>query len=220
MADTNINKDINKENIINNNKDEKKNESPLIEVKGHNNHYNNQMQQNSYNNNNNNCCYCFYCSENLKCALKIIFFPCFCLYQAFGCFWDNRCEIEPYYHSGFFIDNVIFCILSVIDLVFVIIYKGEVSTAFLVIRIISDSLGMLVLWMALGLWSEEASDEDHMDPAFFCFTVLQGIATAGLDIASLVIFFTSDFKSIIILIIFQIIHLVFPIVFPFIIMLF
>ena len=215
MADTNINKDINKENIYNNNNDEKKNEIPLIDVKGPNNNYNNQMQQN--NNNNNICCYCFYCSENSKCVLKIIFFPCFCLYQAFGCFWDNRCEIEPYYHSGLFIDNVIFCILSVIDLVIVIIYKGEVSTVFLVLRIISDCLGILVLWMALGLWSEEATDEDHMDPAFCCFTVLEGIATAGLDIASLVIFFTSDFKSIITSIIFQIIHLVFPIVFPFII---
>ena len=154
------------------------------------------------------------CSKRTKYLLRIIFCPCFCFIQAFACFWDNRCEIEPYYRSFLFLDNIIFFFISVIDLVFVIIFKGEVSTGFFIVRIISDSLGMLVFLLSLTLWSEEATEEDHMDPAFCSFTMIQGCLTTLLNISSLILFFKTDCEFKIILLIFQIIHLAIPIFLP------
>ena len=160
-----------------------------------------------------NCC-CS-CSNNMKCFLKIIFCPCFGIYKLFACFWDERCQKEPYYQSELFIDNVVFCFLSIIDLVFVIIYKGQLNIAFFILRIISDSLGILVCWLTFILWTEEATDEDHMDPACCGCTLFENIITVGLDIASCILFFISDFKTNIILLICLILHLVVPIIFPF-----
>ena len=212
MADTNNNKDINEENINNNKKDTIQKENHLIELKE-----NKNKQINSNNNKYNQTSNCCECSEETKITLKYIFFPFFCLINAFKCFGDGRFRIETYYQTSLFVDNVVFSILSIIDLVFVIFYKEDISTAILVLRIISDSLGILILWMAFGLWSEEGSYEDHMYPAFFGFTFFECIITVGLDIASIAIYFTSDFKLNIILILCQIIHFVTPIVFLFII---
>ena len=122
--------------------------------------------------------------------------------------------MEPYYHSYVFVDNIIFFIVSLIDLIFVIIYKGKVSIGFFIVRIISDSLGMIVFWLALVLWSEEATDEDHMDPACFSSTLLQGCLTILLNIASLILFFITDCEFKILLLILQIIHLIIPLFVP------
>ena len=154
------------------------------------------------------------CSEDTKCTLRVVFCPCYCFIQTFACFWDNRCEMEPYYHSYVFVDNVIFFIFSLIDLIFVIIYKGIVSKGFFIVRIISDSLGMIIFWLALVLWSEEATDQDHMDPACFSSTLLQGFLTILLNIASLILFFITDCEFKILLLILQIIHLIIPLFVP------
>ena len=154
------------------------------------------------------------CSEQTKFTLKIVFCPCYFFVSAFGCFWDNRCQIEPYYHSYLFLNNVIFFIFSLIDLIFVIIYKGEVSKGFFIVRIISDSLGMIIFWLALGLWTEEATDEDHMDPACYTSTLFQGCLTILLNIASLILFFKTDCEFKIVLLILQIINLIIPLSIP------
>ena len=132
------------------------------------------------------------CSEKTKLTLKIVCCPCYLFVSAFGCFCDDRCQLEPYYHSYLFVNNVIFFIFSLIDLIFVIIFKGDVSKEFFIVRIISDSLGMIIFWLALGLWTEEATDEDHMDPACYTSTLFQGCLTILLNIASLILFFKTD----------------------------
>ena len=162
------------------------------------------------------CCDCT-CSGETKFALKIVCCPCYMFISAFGCFWDNRCEIEPYYHSYGFINNVIFFIFSLIDLIFVIIFKGDVSKEFFIVRIISDSLGMIVFWLALALWSEEATEENHLDSACFSSTLFQGCLTILLNIASLILFFLTDCEFKIVLLILQIIHLIIPLTVPIII---
>ena len=124
-----------------------------------------------------------------------------------SCFWDGRFNIEPYYTSILFIDNIISFVLSIIDLIIVIILKNIISKGFFVIRIISDSFGMIVLLLAITFWSEEASDEDHMAPAFCCFTSFQKIIMFPLDISSIILLFVSDFQLIIILLISIIIHI-------------
>ena len=154
------------------------------------------------------------CSEDTKFTLKIICCPCYFFIKTFACFWDDRCEMEPYYHSYVFVDNIIFFIVSLIDLIFVIIYKGIVSKGFIIVRIISDSLGMIVFWLALVLWSEEATDEDHIAPACFSSTLIQGCLTILLNIASLILFFITDCEFKILLLILQIIHLIIPLFVP------
>ena len=180
----------------------------------------NNANQNLYNNNNNNQVFynnnngCCSCSENTKLSFKIMCCPCYMLYSTFTCFCDDRFSIEPYYTSFLFVDNIIVFILSLIDLILVIIFREDLSTAFIIIRIISDSFGFLVLWLAFACWSEEATDEDHMDPAFLCFTSLQTILMVSLDTASLIIFSLSDFKLNLIGLISIIIHIATPILFP------
>ena len=63
------------------------------------------------------------CSENTKFLLRIFCCPFYCLYQTFVCFWDNRCEIEPYYSSSCFVNNFALLIPSIIELVIVCIFK-------------------------------------------------------------------------------------------------
>ena len=154
------------------------------------------------------------CSEDTKFTLKIICCPCYFFIKTFACFWDDRCEMEPYYHSYVFVDNIIFFIVSLIDLIFVIIYKGKVSKGFFIVRIISDSLGMIVFWLALVFWSEEATDEDHMAPACYFSTLIQGCLTILLNISSLILFFITDCEFKILLLILQIIHLIIPLFVP------
>ena len=198
-------------NLANNQKEKIKNGDDLIGVKEAN---DNKMKNNDPNHLDNCCCTC---TEKTKCWLRIIFFPCFLVYNSFGCFWDDRCEREPYYEGGLFKDNVVFCFLSIIDMVLVIIYKGQLSTLFFVFRIISDTFGILICFLAIGLWSEEATDQDHVAPACCFFTIIGNVITVLLDIISIVLFFISDFKSNIILLISLIAHLVVPIIFPFLI---
>ena len=163
------------------------------------------------NNQNDKCCNC---SNETKFWLRIVFCPCYFVYSIFGCFFDERCQIEPYYHSFLFGDNITICILSIIDLVFTIIFKSKETLAFFVVRVISDSLGIILVFLALGCWTEEATDEDHMDPAFMSFTFIQTFLMVGLDIASIILFFLTDCDFKIILLICQIIHLIVPIFLP------
>ena len=212
MSQDNASRDNNDDNnLANNQKEITKNGDNLIDVKEAN---DNKKKNNDPNQLDNCCCTC---SEKTKCCLRIIFFPCYLVYGSLGCFWDNRCDEEPYYQGGLFKDNVVFCILSIIDMVLVIIYKGQLSTLVFVFRIISDTLGILIFLVIFGLWTEEATDEDHVDPAGCFFTIVGNIITILLDITCIVLFFISDFKSNIILLISLIVHLVVPIIFPFLI---
>ena len=209
MSQDNTSRDNVDNNLSNNQKI--KNRDNLIAVKEAN---ENKMKNNAQNTLDNS--YGKY-NEKTKFWFRIISCPCYFVYNLFGCFCDDRCQSEPYYQTGLFKDNVIFCILSLIDMILVIIYKGKLSIAFFVIRLISDSFGILICLLAIGLWSEEATDEDHMDPACCFGTVCENVITVGLDITSIVLFFISDFKNNIILLISLIVHLVFPIIFPFLI---
>ena len=177
---------------------------PNIYVNSQMNNYNNDTNQNGYKGPRKCCTF----SEEFKCALKIVFCPCYIfIYNAIACFWDGRCQKEPYYTSFLFVDNIIFCILSLIDLILVIIFKDNTNTPFLVVRIISDSLGILVLWLAISLYSEEATDEDHMDPACCSCIIFENIITVGMDITSFIIFFTSNLILNVFIIISMAIHL-------------
>jgi len=176
--------------------------------------YQNANQRNKEIRQNNDCCYnccykccydcCSYscscpcscpCSEDVKFWLRIICCPCFCfIYRFFICFFDDRYESEPYYGSILFVDNVLFGIASIIDLIFLIIYKGDLNMGFFVVRIISDSIGIFVLWFSFTAWDEEALDEDHMDPAFLFLTIGNTVITCLLDFVSWIIFLSIDFK--------------------------
>ena len=149
-----------------------------------------------------NCCYnC--CNYSCSCVssgevnfwIKIICCPFYCfIYRFFACFFDDRYEQEPYYENILFVDNVLFGIASIIDLVFLILYKGDLNMGFFVIRIISDSFGIFVLWFSFTAWDEEALDEDHMDPGFLFLTIANTIITCLLDFVSWIIFLSIDFK--------------------------
>ncbi len=139
--------------------------------------------------------------------MRIIFLPCFCIYQSISCFWDGRFNIEPYYTSILFIDNIISFVLSIIDLIIVIILKNIINKGFFVIRIISDSFGMIVLLLAITLLNEEVTEEDHISPTFW-FTIIQKIIIIPLDITSIILLLVSDYQLIIILLISIIIHII------------
>ena len=181
-----------------------------------NNNSNNQFQPkinpNNQNNNRSKCCICCNCSEKDKFWLSIFFFPCFMIYNMITCFREDRSSIEPYYHTFLFIDNILVCILSIVDIVLLIIYKDNVNTTFFVLRIISDSFGMIVFCLAVSCWSEEATYEDNMHPIFLGLTTLQTILMTLLDIASLILFLFLKFH--IGLLISQIIHIALSLVIP------
>ena len=188
MSQDKASKDNDDNNLANNQMKLIKNGDNLIGVKEAN---DNKMKYNAPNTLDNSCCNC---TEKTKFWLRIIFCPYYFVYNIFGFFWERRYQTEPFYQSGLFKDNVIFFFLSIIDMILVIIYKGQLSILFFVIR----------------------DDEDHMEPACGLCTVIENVITVGLDITSIVLFFISDFKSNIILLISLIAHLVFPIIFPFI----
>jgi len=190
-----------------------------VELKNYNpleNNNNNQVKVNSDNIKSKECCGC---SERTVFWIKIIFFPFFLIYNTFLICCDDRCQKEPYYHSSLFMENVLFCALSILELVIIIVFKGELKSSLFIIRIISDCFGIIICWLAVGLWSEEATDEDHMDPACTFFTIIQTIITVGLDITSIVLVInmisvlsTSFFILLLLLIL---IHLFTPLIFLF-----
>ena len=102
-------------------------------------------------------------------------------------------------------------------MILVIIFKSKIKIAFFILRIISDSFEILICWLAIVLWSEEATDEDHMDPACCTCTICGNILSSGMDVSSLVLFFIGDYKTNLILLVSLIIHIAIPIIFPFII---
>lgn len=147
------------------------------------------------------------CNEKNKRIFKIIFCPCYCFcYKTFKCFCDERFGFEPYYETFFFIENIFFCLISIIDLSIIIYFKKNLCTSFLVLRIISDSIGILVLWLSIVLWNEDLSDEDHFTPGFLCITLISLILMSLIDISSFIIFCISKCVSIQIVIYSFIIH--------------
>ena len=157
---------------------------------------NNNIPENQENNiniqqNNNNNSY-FFCSDRAKLWLKIIFCPFYCLfYKSIKCFWDER-WYEPYYESILFKENILFCILSIFDTIPLALKFKELSLCFFIIRIISNFICVLVFWLTIVCWDEEASDEDHFDPGCCCFTLMTTVITIILDISSIFIYFFTD----------------------------
>ncbi len=148
---------------------------------------------------------CFGFHKNFKNKLKVIFCPCYCLfYKSFEWIWDGRCEYEAYYKSHYFIENIFFCIISIIDIVSVSFYKDNFNMAFFVIRIISDSLGIFILWLIIVLWDKNSSNEFNFLLLNFIDIILIGL----LDIFSFVIFCASNSEFIIIVLMSFLIHFI------------
>ena len=75
-----------------------------------------ENHDNQINEPNNNSNYCK-CNDRTKLWLKIIFCPFYCIfYKSIKCFWDER-WYEPYYKNILFKENIIFCILSIFDII-------------------------------------------------------------------------------------------------------
>lgn len=147
---------------------------------------------NEVNNTNNNKKKCNFCNTNVKNWSKIVFCPCYCLfYKSFEWVWDGRCEIETYYKSFSFYENIFFCILSIIDLIILLIFKRILSISFLIIRIISDSFGIFVFWLSIILWDEESNNKNYFETGLLFFTFLGLIIMGILDIVSFLIYCTS-----------------------------
>lgn len=141
-------------------------------------------------------------NKNIKKIVKIIFCPCYCIFfKSFEWIWDGRCEFEDYYKSYSFFENILFCILSIIDIVTISFYKDNLSNAFFTIRIISDCFGILIFWLSIVLYDEESADENNFESGLLFFTLIS-LGLMGLfDIFSFVVFCSSnsDFNAIILL---------------------
>ena len=140
--------------------------------------------------------------KNIKKICKIIFCPCYCIFfKSFEWIWDGRCEFEDYYKSYSFFENILFCFLSIIDLVAISFYKDSLSDAFFVIRIISDCFGIIIFWLSIVLYDEESADENNFESGLLLFTLISLGLMGLLDIISFVAFCSSnsDFNAIILL---------------------
>ena len=148
-----------------------------------------------FENNNNQCL-------NLKNKLKIIFCPCYCLfYKSFEWIWDGRCYLEKYYKTHYFLENIFFCILSILDIVAISLYKNKLSNSFFIIRTISDSFGIFIFWLSIVLWDEESSNKNYFNSGLLFFTIIGLIFMSFLDIFCFVTFCTSnsDFNEIVLM---------------------
>ena len=144
-----------------------------------------------------------FCSfKNIKKILKIIFCPCYCFFfKSFEWIWDGRCEFEDYYKSYSFFENILFCVLSIIDMIAISFYKDSLSNAFFVIRIFSDCFGIIIFWLSIVLYDDETADEYNFESGLLLFTLIS-LGLMGLfDIFSFVVFCSSnsDFNAIILL---------------------
>jgi len=141
-------------------------------------------------------------TKNIKKILKIIFCPCYCIFfKSFEWIWDGRCEFEDYYKSYSFLENILFCILSIIDILAISFYKDNLSNAFFIIRIMSDCFGIIIFWLSIVLYDEESADENNFESGLLLFTLIS-LGLMGLfDIFSFVVFCSSnsDFNAIILI---------------------
>ena len=152
---------------------------------------------------------CFGFHKNYKNKLKVIFCPCYCLfYKSFKWIWDGRCQFETYYKSHYFIENIFFCLLSIIDIVALSFYKDNLSTAFLVIRIISDFFGILIFWLTIVLWDEDGLNENHFESSFLFLTFLDLILMGVLDMFSFIAFCASNSEFLITVLMSFLMHLI------------
>lgn len=146
------------------------------------------------------------CSDGTKIILKIIFFPFYCFYFFFELIRGERWD--PYYESIFFKENILFSILSIIDLFVIGFNFSKLNSGFFIIRTISDSFGFLNFFLSIVCWSEYASDEDHFDPACFCCTNITLPIIGILDLTSLILYFIYFSELNIIVIISFLVHLI------------
>lgn len=136
---------------------------------------------------------CSFCDKNIKNWSKIIFCPCYCLfYKSFEWIWDGRCRFETYYKSFSFYENIFFCFISIIDIIAILCYKDNLSISFFIIRIISDSFGILIFWLSIVLWDEESTDKDYFETGLLFFTFLGLIIMGILDFSSFIVFCCSN----------------------------
>lgn len=152
---------------------------------------------------------CFGFQKNYKNKLKVIFYTCYGLfYKSFKLIWDGRYQSETYYKSHYFIENIFFCLLSIIDIVAIFFYKDNLSTAFLVIRIISDFFGVLIFWLTIVLWDENVLNENYFESSFLFLTLLDLILMGVLDIFSFVAFCASNSEFLITVLMSFLMHLI------------
>ena len=113
-----------------------------------------------------------------------------------GCrLFQNFCE------SCVFFENILFCIFSIIDTIAITFYKNDFSLSFLIIRIISDILGIIVFGISIILWNSVLSNKKLFEARFLFFTLI-GLALMSLfDIFSFVIFCSSnsDFNVVVVM---------------------
>jgi len=141
-------------------------------------------------------------TKNIKKILKIIFCPCYCIFfKSFEWIWDRRCEIEDYYKSYSFFENILFYNLSIIDIFAISFYNDSLSNSFFVIRIMSDCFGIMVFLLSIVLYDKESNDENNFESGLLLFTLIS-LGLMGLfDIFSFVVFCSSnsDFNAIILI---------------------
>ncbi len=114
---------------------------------------------------------------------------------------DEFSIFEKYYKNNAFFNNVFFCILSIFDTVAISIYKYELSTSFLNIRIISDILGITIFWIIVVLYNNEQLNKKKVE--------LLGHGLMSLfDIFSFVIFLASNSNFNVIVLMCFLIHLI------------
>lgn len=142
------------------------------------------------------------CIQFFKAFLKIILCPFYCLlYKSFEWIWDGRCRMETYYKSYSFLENIFFCLLSIIDIVVICIFKENLCNSFLLIRIFSDFFGILIFWLSIVLWDKDSSEEKNFESGFLLFTLI-GLGLMGLlDTCSFLSFCisNSDFNVIVLM---------------------
>ena len=184
-----IDEDTKNETIIYNNYENSKRNEVLdinYEIKERNKYKNISHQK--YEETNNNKCIQF-----LKLLLKIIFCPFYCfLYKSFEWIWDGRCKIERFYKSYLFFDTVFFCILSIIDMIAICIFKEIESNSFLLIRIFSDFFGILIFWLSIVLWDKELAEENIFESSFLLFGLIGHGLMGLLDTCSFLSFCVSN----------------------------
>ena len=106
----------------------------------------------------------------------------------------------------FYLLKIFYFVLSQSLIYLLSFISKKIYASFLVLRIISDSIGILVLWLSIVLWNEDLSDEDHFTPGFLCITLISLILMSLIDISSFIIFCISKCVSIQIVIYSFIIH--------------
>ena len=115
---------------------------------------------------------------------------------------------ENFYESYIFFENILFCILSIFDIIAITFYKNDFSLSFFIIRIISDILGIFVFGISIILWNNVLCNKKIFEARFLFFTLI-GLSLMSLfDIFSFVIFCSSNSDFNIIVIMCFLIHLI------------